>query len=152
MKHELIFLGKTKDSFISQGINDYASRLKHYAQVTTRTLKEKKSGGRADINVEGRQLLEAVASGWLIVALDSRGKQYSSENFADVISGWEQRGVKGACYLIGGPTGLSQEVVKSADVCLSLSKMTFTHDMIRMLLMEQLYRAYTIKGGEKYHK
>lgn len=152
MKHELIFLGKTKDSFIAAGIENYASRLKHYTQVTARTLKERRSGNRADIAEEGKQLLESVAGGWLVVALDSRGSQYSSEDFADVISGWEQRGVKGACYLIGGPTGLSEEVLNRADMCLSLSKMTFTHDMVRMLLMEQIYRAYTIKGGEKYHK
>ncbi|SHO45944.1 23S rRNA (pseudouridine(1915)-N(3))-methyltransferase RlmH [Desulfopila aestuarii] len=152
MKHELIFLGKTKDNFIAQGIENYASRLKHYSQVLVKTLKEKKSGGQINIEEEGRQLLDAVPGGWLKVALDSRGRQYTSEDFAELISGWEQRGVKGVCYLIGGPTGLSSEVVDGADVCLSLSKMTFTHDMVRMLLMEQLYRAYTIKGGEKYHK
>jgi len=152
MKHELIFLGKTKDNFIAQGIENYASRLKHYSQVSVKTLKEKKTGGQANIEEEGRQLLDAVPGGWLTVALDSRGRQYTSEDFAELISGWEQRGVKGVCYLIGGPTGLSPEVVEGADVCLSLSKMTFTHDMVRMLLMEQLYRAYTIKNGEKYHK
>jgi 23S rRNA (pseudouridine1915-N3)-methyltransferase len=152
MKHEMIFLGKTKDSFISSGIDTYASRLKHYTQMTVRTLKEKNSGGRSDITQEGKQLLQTVPAGWLVVALDSRGKQYTSEKFADLISDWEQRGVKGVSYLIGGPTGLSEEVISRADVCLSLSKMTFTHDMVRMLLMEQIYRAYTIKGGEKYHK
>lgn len=152
MKHDLIFLGKTKDSFISKGIDNYASRLKHYTKVSARTLKEKKSGGKADIVMEGRQLLEAVPAGWLIVALDSRGDQFTSEKFANVISEWEQRGVKGVCYLIGGPTGISEEVIAKADLCLSLSKMTFTHDMVRLLLMEQVYRAYTIKAGEKYHK
>lgn len=152
MKHELIFLGKTKDGFIAEGIENYVSRLKHYTQVSVKTLREKKSSGQANAEEEGRQLLEAVTNGWLKVALDSRGRQYTSEEFAELISHWEQRGVKGACYLIGGPTGLAPEVTKEADVCLSLSKMTFTHDMVRMLLMEQLYRAYTIKGGEKYHK
>lgn len=152
MKHELIFLGKTKDSFISAGIDNYASRLKHYTKVSARTLKEKRTGGNADIVMEGRQLLEAVPAGWLIVALDSRGDQFTSEKFANVISGWEQRGVKGVCYLIGGPTGISEEVIAKADLSLSLSKMTFTHDMVRLLLMEQVYRAYTIKAGEKYHK
>lgn len=152
MKHDLIFLGKTKDAFISKGIDNYASRLKHYTKVSARTLKEKKSGGKADIVMEGRQLLEAVPAGWLIVALDSRGDQFTSEKFANVISEWEQRGVKGVCYLIGGPTGISEEVIAKADLCLSLSKMTFTHDMVRLLLMEQVYRAYTIKAGEKYHK
>ena len=152
MKHEVIFLGKTKDSFISEGIKEYTSRLKHYTQFATRVIKEKKAGGKADITQEGRKLLEAIPAGWLVVALDSRGKQYTSEQFAGTISGWEQRGVKGACYLIGGPNGISGEVISRADLCLSLSEMTFTHDMVRMLLVEQIYRAYTIKAGEKYHK
>lgn len=152
MKHEVIFLGKTKDSFVSAGIENYLDRLKHYTQVSTRILKEKKSGKNVDIENEGRQMLQAVPGGWLIVALDSRGKQFTSEKFAETISDWEQRGVKGVCYLIGGPTGISEKVIRRADVCLSLSKMTFTHDMVRMLLMEQIYRAYTIKAGERYHK
>ncbi len=152
MKHELIFLGKTKDGFITAGIDNYAARLKHYTQVSLRTLKEKKSGNQANIEEEGRQLLESVPGGWLKVALDSRGRQHTSEEFYEVISGWEQRGIKGVCYLIGGPEGLSEEVVRRADHCLSLSRMTFTHDMVRMLLLEQIYRAYTIKNGEKYHK
>lgn len=152
MKHELLFLGKTKDTFIADGIDNYAARLKHYTQVSLRTLKEKKSGSQGNIEEEGRQLLDAVPGGWLKVALDSRGRQYTSLDFAELISGWELRGIKGVCYLIGGPTGLADEVITAADVCLSLSKMTFTHDMVRMLLIEQLYRAYTIKGGEKYHK
>ena len=106
------------------------------------------SRGQTNKEEEGNQLLGAVPEGWLKIALDSRGRQYSSEDFAQVISDWEQRGVKGACYLIGGPTGLSEQVLNAADLCLSLSKMTFTHDMVRMLLIEQIYRAYTIKGGE----
>ena len=76
----------------------------------------------------------------------------SSEDFAAQITSWEMRSQKGVCYLIGGPLGLSDTVRKSCDMLLSLSKMTFTHDMTRLLLVEQLYRAYTIKAGEKYHK
>ena len=152
MKHELLLLGKTKERYLEEGINDFTARLNHYAPVHLRFLKEKKGRAQPDIVEEGRQLLAAVPGGWLKVVLDARGRQYSSEEFADLISDWEQRGVKGACYLIGGPTGHGQEVVSQADCCLSLSKMTFTHDMVRLLLLEQIYRAYTIKGGEKYHK
>ncbi len=152
MKHELVFLGKTKDSFLTTGIEDYASRLRHYTQLRTKVLKEKKNRGGADLDSEGSQLLQTVPAGWLVVALDSRGRQYSSEDFATLIDSWEQRGTKGVSYLIGGPWGLSDAVVERADVCLSLSQMTFTHDMARLLLLEQLYRAYTIKAGEKYHK
>lgn len=151
MRHELVLLGKTKDPILATGIDTYCQRLHHYTRLTLKVLKEKKSS-EGDMLDEGRQLLAAVPAGWLKVVLDSRGRQYTSEQFAELISGWEQRGLKGVSYLIGGPLGLAESVVAQADVCLSLSKMTFTHDMVRMLLLEQIYRAYTIKGGEKYHK
>jgi 23S rRNA (pseudouridine1915-N3)-methyltransferase len=84
--------------------------------------------------------------------LDPRGKQFSSEAFAGQLDEWEMQGVKQVCYLIGGPDGHATKVLQTANLLLSLSQMTFTHDMTRMLLVEQLYRAYTIKAGEKYHK
>jgi 23S rRNA (pseudouridine1915-N3)-methyltransferase len=93
-----------------------------------------------------------VPSGALVVALDSQGRQFTSEGFAKIIAGWELQGVRHACYLIGGPEGHSPKVLQAADLLLSLSQMTFTHDLTRMLLVEQLYRAYTINAGEKYHK
>ncbi|MFV0437991.1 MAG: 23S rRNA (pseudouridine(1915)-N(3))-methyltransferase RlmH [Desulfopila sp.] len=152
MKHKLIFLGKTKDGFIAEGVRKYLGRLRHYTDLSLITVKEKKSAGQDNRDIEGEQLLGAVPEGWLTIALDPGGRQYSSEGFAEVISGWEQQGVKGGCYLIGGPTGLAEKVLKVADLRLSLSKMTFTHEMARLLLLEQIYRAYTIKGGERYHK
>lgn len=151
MRHDLVLLGKTKDQFLAEGIDSYCKRLQHYTRLSLNVLREKKSSA-GDIEDEGRQLLAAVPAGWLKVALDSRGRQYTSEQFAELISGWEQRGMKGVSYLIGGPTGLAETVIAQADIRLSLSKMTFTHDMVRMLLLEQIYRAYTIKSGEKYHK
>lgn len=154
MKHELLFLGKIKDGFIAAGVQEYTSRLSHYTSAKITILKEKgrtKSSG-TDTESEGIMLLAAVPPGALIVALDSRGKQYSSVNFAKIIAGWEMQGAKHVCYLIGGPEGHSAKVLQSADLLLSLSQMTFTHDMARLLLIEQLYRAYTINAGEKYHK
>lgn len=153
MKHEVLFLGKTKDSFIQDGIQEYASRLQHYTTFSIKTIKEKGKGRSANsIDSQGALLIKAVPVGSLTVVLDSRGKQYSSDAFAKKISEWEMGGIKQIHYLIGGPEGHSSEVVRRADVLLSLSKMTFTHDMVRMLLVEQLYRAYTIKAGEGYHK
>ena len=95
---------------------------------------------------------QAVPQGAKTVVLDARGTQFSSPDFAEHLGRWEMQGVKQICYLIGGPEGHSQEVRRTADLLLSFSKMTFTHDMVRLLLVEQLYRAYTIKAGEKYHK
>jgi 23S rRNA (pseudouridine1915-N3)-methyltransferase len=97
-------------------------------------------------------LLQAVPAGATIVVLDAKGKQFTSEDFSGIIDQWEMQGIKLVCYLIGGPDGHASEVIAAADLLISLSKMTFTHDMARLLLTEQLYRAYTIKAGEQYHK
>lgn len=154
MKHDLLLLGKTKDSYIAAGIEEFVSRLQHYTSCSLTYLKEKSRprGQFTRMESEGSLLLQAVEPGALVVVLDAKGKQFSSEEFAQQIAGWEMRGIKQACYLIGGPDGHSEKVIQAAGFLLSLSKMTFTHDMTRMLLVEQLYRAYTIKAGEKYHK
>ncbi|MGW8194067.1 MAG: 23S rRNA (pseudouridine(1915)-N(3))-methyltransferase RlmH [Desulforhopalus sp.] len=154
MKHELIFLGKIKDQFISEGVSQYISRLNHYTAINITTLKAKGRGRNRTqtMEAEGRLLLGAVPAAAKTVVLDSRGRQFTSEKFAEKICRWESQGVKQLCYLIGGPDGHSDQVRECADLILSLSKMTFTHDMARLLLVEQLYRVYTIKAGEKYHK
>ena len=154
MKHQLFFLGKIKDRFIEDGVSEYASRLQHYTSFTITVLKEKGKGRGKFLTAEeqGRLLLQAIPSNATIVVLDSRGKQFSSETFSQKIDQWELLGIKQVCYLIGGPEGHAAEVLAAADLLVSLSKMTFTHDMARLLLVEQLYRAYTIKAGEQYHK
>jgi len=154
MKHNLLFLGKTKDSGIAKNIADYSSRLQHYTRLSISILRENKKGkaGRSVKNNQGELLLRSVQPGGIVIALDSSGRQFSSESFAKKIDEYELRGIKHVSYLIGGPDGLSSDVTGSANLLLSLSKMTFTHDMVRLFLIEQLYRAYTIKAGEKYHK
>ncbi len=153
MKHELLCLGKIKDRFLAEGVEEYACRLRHYTTFAITLLKEKgKMRGQSLVDSEGLQLLQSVPNGALVVVLDPRGKQFSSEAIARLIDDWEMQGVKQVCYLIGGPDGHGASVLQAADLLLSLSQMTFTHDMTRMLLVEQLYRAYTIKAGEKYHK
>ncbi len=154
MNHKLLFLGKTGEMFLEQGIEKYRLRLRHYTSISIEILKEKKgrkSGGNQKKN-QGKILLQAVPAGACKIALDSRGTQFTSTGFAKKIMDLEMRGVKDTVYLIGGPDGLSDEIIDAADLVLSFSKMTFPHDMIRLFLMEQLYRAYTIKAGEKYHK
>ncbi|MGB5231062.1 MAG: 23S rRNA (pseudouridine(1915)-N(3))-methyltransferase RlmH [Desulfoprunum sp.] len=155
MINELPLLGRTKDAALGEGIDDYCRRLRHYTTLSVRLLKDPgKTRGRSEdlVESEGRLLLKTVPPGAFVVVLDAGGGQYTSEQFAALISGWEQRGIKQVCYLIGGPCGHSGDVLGRADLLLSLSRMTFTHDMVRLLLLEQLYRAYTIKAGEKYHK
>lgn len=154
MKHEVLFLGKIKDSFVAEGVEEYASRLRHYTSFSITLLREKgrMKGQQSPVDAEGMQLLQAVPNGALVVVLDPGGKQFSSEALSRQVDLWEMQGVKQVCYLIGGPEGHSEGVLQAADLRLSLSQMTFTHDMTRLLLIEQLYRAYTIKAGEKYHK
>jgi len=154
MKHQLFFLGKIKDKFIEDGVAEYGSRLQHYTSFTITILKEKGRGRGKVLSAEeqGKLLLQAIPAGATIVVLDSQGKQFSSEGFSRKIDQWEMQGIKQVCYLIGGPEGHAPEVLATADLLLSLSEMTFTHDMARLLLVEQLYRAYTIKAGEQYHK
>ncbi|KAB2891915.1 MAG: 23S rRNA (pseudouridine(1915)-N(3))-methyltransferase RlmH [Desulfobulbaceae bacterium] len=155
MIHELPLLGKTKDPALGAGIDDYCRRLRHYTTLSLKTLREpaRTRAREEDLTLdEGRLLLKNLPAGALAVVLDAGGGQYTSEQFAGLISSWEQKGIKQVSYLIGGPSGHSPEVLRRADLLLSLSKMTFTHDMVRLLLLEQLYRAYTIKAGEKYHK
>ncbi|MCP3888250.1 MAG: 23S rRNA (pseudouridine(1915)-N(3))-methyltransferase RlmH [Desulfobulbaceae bacterium] len=154
MKHEILFLGKTKDKFLRIGIEDFASRLKHYTNFDISVVKDS-SGSRSDsktIEKQGQLLLKSVPAGAFKVVLDAGGKDFSSESFSEQVTKWEMQGIKQVSYLIGGPDGHGPAVLKEADLKLSISRMTFTHDMVRLLLVEQLYRAYTIKAGERYHK
>jgi len=155
MKIELLLLGKTKERYIDSGIQDYCKRLSRYTSIKLRYIKAKSSSGKSAEQIKAYEstLLNAhmVQSGYR-VALDSNGRQLNSESFATFLSKREQQPVKRLYFIIGGPLGLADEQQQEADTVLSLSKMTFTHDMIRLLLLEQLYRAYTIKAGEKYHK
>ncbi len=154
MNHKLLFLGKTGEMFLEQGIEKYRLRLRHYTSLSIEIIKEKK-GRKSGVDQKknkGKMLLQAVSGSAYKIVLDSRGTQFTSTGFAKKIMDLEMRGVKEAAYLIGGPDGLPDDIIDAADLVLSFSKMTFPHDMIRLFLMEQLYRAYTIKAGEKYHR
>ncbi|KAF0189026.1 MAG: hypothetical protein FD168_1245 [Desulfobulbaceae bacterium] len=155
MIFELLLLGKTKDSYLSEGIAEFAGRLQHYTRVSIKHIQHKKKSQwseEQEKEEDGRLLLSHVPAGALKVALDFRGRQFTSEGLADLIGQWEQQGLKQVSLLIGGPLGHSKTLVDKADLLLSLSQMTFTHDMTRLFLLEQLYRAHTIRAGEKYHK
>lgn len=156
MKIELLFIGKTKEPYLAAAIDDFRKRLGHYVRLEIKTLKEKhgrgRTGDRQIRDMEGDILLQAKSASSLLVALDVSGKQVSSEGLSAKLSRWENQGRQAVTFVIGGPLGLADKVLATADFVLSLSKMTFTHDMSRFILLEQLYRAYTIKAGEKYHK
>jgi len=155
----LPFLGKTKEQYLAAGIDDYAGRLRRYAQLELPVLKEKKNATKEDTarqQTEEAQILlgslPQLGGATKVVALAPAGQQLSSEDLADLLCRWEDQGVREIAFLIGGPTGLAAELVQKADYVLSLSRMTFTHEMARLLVLEQLYRAFSIKAGTGYHK
>ena len=154
MNIEYIFLGQTSEGYLEEGVADFQKRLERYCQVRVKVVKEKK-GRMADqvrIDTEGRDLLEQVEPKSFLVALDRTGRQVSSETLASLFMQWQEQNRRSVSFVIGGALGLSQEVLAAADMSLSLSMMTFTHEMARMILLEQVYRAFTILAGTKYHK
>ena len=156
MKIILPFLGKTKEQYLASGIDDFAGRLRRFVQLDLPVLKEKKNAAKEDTarqqTEEAQILLGSVPQSAKAVALAPTGQQLSSEDLADLLGRWEDQGVREIVFLIGGPTGLAPELVQKTDYVLSLSRMTFTHEMARLLVLEQLYRAFSIKAGTGYHK
>jgi len=156
MRFELLFLGKTKETYLAAGIEDFCKRLRRYAEVEIRTIKEKKWGsGEPEQKIKAEEtdrLLACCTQPTMIVALDPAGRQASSEELAELLQQWEEQGQRKITFIIGGPLGLAPSIRQSADAMLSLSAMTFTHEMARLLLLEQLYRACTIRAGSQYHK
>lgn len=156
LKINFIVVDRTKASFLRKGEEEYLKRLKRFVKYRYTEVKpEKLVKGKSDFEIadkEGERILAKLEKGDHLIALDRSGKQYSSKNLAS----WLKRlsmDVRGSvCFAIGGPVGLSEDILKKADSVLSLSKMTMTHEMCRLLLMEQIYRAFTIIEGHKYHK
>ena len=155
MKFLIPFVGKTKESYLDAGIRDYAGRLGRFAEVDLPVLRERHGRKDADEVVKAAEavlLLEQAASAGYRVALDPGGKSSDSEELASLLTQWERQGIGTVCFLIGGHLGLHRSVLDRAEQALSLSRLTFTHEMTRLILLEQLYRACTIKAGHKYHK
>ena len=154
MKITLIQTGKTRFDYIQEGISDYQKRLRHYItfeELTLPDLKDRKNLSIEEIKVrEGAQLLKKCKSLDFVILLDENGKSFSSMELANYL---QKRIVSGRniVLVIGGAYGFSKEVFKRADETISLSKMTFSHQLVRLILLEQLYRAMTIIRGEPYH-
>lgn len=154
MKIEFVFVGKTSERYIEEGVVDFTKRLERHCQVTFKVIKDVRSkASKAEIiRQEGAEILKSVRPGVFLVALDPQGKQLSSEGLARQLAQWQMENRRDLALVIGGANGLSTEVRGRADYALSLSSMTFTHEMARLILIEQLYRAYSILVGSKYHK
>ena len=154
MKIKIICLGKTKQKFIEEGIREYQKRITKYITLDWQILSDVKLTGNKTIEVIKRQealiLEKNLRASSIIVVLDENGKEFSSENFAKYLDDKLLRR-KDIIFIIGGVYGLSDRILERADMVLSFSRFTFTHQMIRLLLIEQLYRSFTILKGKKYH-
>lgn len=154
MKTRLIVVGKTTDKNFINSIDDYCSRIGHYMPFEIQVIPELKNtkslSQQTQKEMEGEQILKRLQQNETVVLLDEHGKEYRSIEFAAWMDKQCHTG-RNLTFIIGGPYGFSQAVYDRCDSKVSLSKMTFSHQMIRMLFVEQIYRACTILKGESYH-
>jgi 23S rRNA (pseudouridine1915-N3)-methyltransferase len=145
VKIKILAIGKPKLAHAAMGVEDYAKRLKRHLPV------EVVYGKAGTAQSEGEWLLAQSEGSWRVV-LDERGREWASAEWAEKLSGWEMRSLKRVCFLIGGADGHRVEVREQASELWSLSRMTLQHELALVLLLEQLYRAGTIRRGEPYHR
>lgn len=150
MKFRFVWIGKTKDSNWKALQDEYLERLSHFARCEVKELRE--PAGGSDKQIEGKRILQILNPKTFVCVLDETGSQMPSTKLARQIENWQSRSLKEITFVIGGVEGVSGEVAEIADFRLSLSFMTFTHDMARVILLEQLYRAFTIISGFPYQK
>jgi len=155
MKISLIVVGKTDEEYLKTGISRYEQRLVHYINFSIQiipALKNTKNFTPAQQkDKEAELILQAVEGCDQVILLDEKGKEFRSAEFANNLQQYMNSGLKHLAFVVGGPFGFSDSVYKKANGKLSLSKMTFSHQMIRLLFVEQLYRAFTILKNEPYH-
>lgn len=155
MEIELLTIGKTSIRFVEDGIAEYIRRLKHYIPYSIKSLPDVKNASKMDQakqkDAEGEKILDVISNSDFVVLLDERGKQYSSIEFSAFLEKQMISGCRKVIFVVGGPYGFSKPVYDRADSLLSLSKMTFNHEMVRLFFTEQIYRAMTILRGEPYH-
>jgi len=155
VKTTFSYIGKTQDKYLEEGTSIYERRLRHYLPYETVLIPDIKNGGKLDAAQlkikEGEQILARLKSEDCLILLDERGKQYSSEQFAITLDQWFQAPFKRLVFQVGGAYGFSEAVYQRANFQVGLSNMTFSHQMIRLFFLEQLYRAMTILRNEPYH-
>ncbi|MHB8844598.1 MAG: 23S rRNA (pseudouridine(1915)-N(3))-methyltransferase RlmH [Nitrospirota bacterium] len=155
MKIGIICLGKTREGFIRDGIEKYLRYLKPYAPSEVRELREEKVHDLRDApqvrQREAVKIAKALPAGAHVVALDERGREFTSHEFAEFLNRSLERGTREMVFIIGGAMGLDETVTQKADAVLAMSRWTLTHEMARLVLLEQLYRAFTIIKGKTYH-
>ena len=152
---KLIVIGKTKFKFLLDGENEYEKRLKHYCKFSQLIIPDIKNAGNLSKKElkekEGHLILDSLKNSAYVILLDDKGITLSSIEFSEFLNNKMVSSANELVFIIGGAFGFSQSIYKRANNKLSFSKMTFSHQMMRMIFKEQLYRAYTILKGEKYH-
>ena len=155
MKIVLLQTGKTSEKYLNEGISSFAGRLQKYTAFEILTIPDIKNTRNMPVKEqkerEGERIIQQFKSDDYIVVLDEKGTEFSTVEFADKLEKIFMLYKKRMVFVIGGPYGLSGDVVGKADLRLSLSKMTFSHQVVRLLFAEQLYRAFTVIKGEPYH-
>lgn len=155
MKSLLIAIGKTDETYLNAGIDKFADRIAHYAPFEFKILPDvKRTKGITEEqqkSAEANMLLAELTPADIVVLLDEKGREYTSVEFATYINKVNISGAKRLVFIIGGPYGFSQQIYDRANDKISLSRMTFSHQMVRLIFLEQLYRAHTILRGEPYH-
>ena len=155
MKIVLLTLGKTSEQYLLDGIERYKNRLKHYIPfeiIEIPNIKKTQKFSKTELmRKEGLLISTHIRSTDYVILLDDKGKEFSSLQFAQKLQGWLNSGKKRLIFVVGGAYGVSDEVyMKASEIC-SLSKMTFSHQMLRLIFSEQLYRAFSILKNEPYH-
>ena len=159
MNISIVTVGKLKEKYLKQGLDEYLKRLTAYAKVEVIEVADEKAPEELSTlemeqvkQKEGERILAKISQDAYVIALAINGKMESSEQLADSLDKLATYGRSKIAFVIGGSLGLSDEVVKRADEQLSFSKMTFPHQLMRLILVEQIYRSFRINRGEPYHK
>ena len=153
MRVRFVWVGKTRNEHLRALVEDYLKRLKRFARCEVLEVRESAARTKdAGIEEEGRRILGGLHPDALLVLLDVEGREWGSRELAAQVERWQVGGTKEVAFVIGGHNGVSEEVRERAGVRWSLSKLTLTHEMARVVLVEQVYRAYTITHGLPYQK
>ena len=155
MKILFLVIGKTDEAYLEQGVEKYMARLRHYVSVEMKVIPDIKNRKtlteEQQKKLEGELIISNLQGGDVLVLLDEKGRSHSSAQFAASLNKLMASGCKRIVFVVGGPYGFDKAVYDKADEKLSLSPMTFSHQMVRLIFVEQLYRAFTILKGEPYH-
>ncbi len=152
MRLRIIWTGKTRDARLRALIDDYAERLSHFVRCEVTELRELGRSDKTGIDKDTKRISDALRPGSIAVLLDPDGAEWTSPQLAAEVRSWEGSGIKEVAFIVGGPNGLAGDFKLRVNKRWSLSRLTLTHEMARVLLFEQLYRAYTIIHGLPYQK